>query len=82
MSASSYTTRSGRAIKKPILYEPQERPEDDFKEHEYDSSGDSDGSDCEESDEGEETDDEEDADEDGNLKGFVVEDSSEDEEDD
>ena len=73
----SYTTRSGRAIKKPVLYEPQERPEDDFKADEYDSDSDTDcdNSDCEEED------DDEDADEEGNLKGFVVEDSDEEDSD-
>lgn len=77
-----YTTRSGRTIKKPVVYVPQERPEDDFKANEYDSEEDSDVSDEEEEgDEEEEDDDEdEDADENGNLKGFVIDDEDEDEE--
>jgi hypothetical protein len=75
---SSYTTRSGRSIKKPTFYEPQEKPEDDFGADEYDDE-DEDLVNDEEFDE-EDTDDEdeaddEDADEKGNLKGFVVDDS-------
>jgi len=68
----SCITRSGRYIKKPERYEPNEICEDDYN-------------DCEESDDeedifssDEESDsDEEDADDNGNLKGFVVSDSDE-----
>ena len=77
---STYTTRSGRTVKKPVLYEPQERPEDDYAPDEYDSDDDSEATDLEGSDDDEEEEDDEDADEHGNLKGFVVE-ESEDEED-
>lgn len=72
---STYTTRSGRTIKKPVLYEPQERPEDDYTPDEYDSDDDSEATDLEGSDDEEEEDEDEDADEHGNLKGFVVEES-------
>lgn len=75
---STYTTRSGRTVKKPVLYEPQERPEDDYAPDEYDSDDDSEATDLEEEEEDEEEeDDDEDADEHGNLKGFVVEESEE-----
>lgn len=73
--STPYVSRSGRIIKKPDYYEPKERPEDDFKEDEYDDEDDS-GID-EESDD-DEVSDEEDSDENGNLKGFVVEDEEED----
>lgn len=71
---NSYTTRSGRQIKKPDRYEPNEICEDDY-EGEYDEDDEEDIflSD----DESESESDEEDADENGNLKGFVVEDSDE-----
>lgn len=36
------TTRSGRSVKKPVKYEPDEVPLDDFREDEYDSDDDSD----------------------------------------
>jgi hypothetical protein len=71
--ATPYVSRSGRVIKKPVLYEPTERPEDDFKEDEYDED-DPDGEDDDFDDEEDDEDDEEDADDNGNLKGFVVED--------
>lgn len=63
----SYTTRSGRQIKRPERYEPKEICEDD----------DDDEEDIFSSDESESESDEEDADENGNLKGFVVSDSDE-----
>lgn len=75
MSATTYTTRSGRTVKKPELYTPQEIPEDDFKPDEYD---DDDEDDDDVDIEDEEDDEDEDADEKGNLKGFVVEDEDED----
>lgn len=31
------TTRSGRQVRKPVRYEPQEIPLDDFKDEDYDS---------------------------------------------
>ena len=76
----SYTTRSGRAVRKPIVYVPQEVPEDDFKDDDYDDD-DPDGTNDEllpeDEDEEEETEDEdEDADEHGNLRDFVVEDET------
>ena len=67
----SYTTRSGRQIKKPVRYEPKEICEDD-----YDESEEEEEEDIFSSDEESESD-EEDADENGNLKGFVVSDSDE-----
>ena len=67
----SYTTRSGRQVKKPVLYEPNEICDDDY-EHDEDE-----GEDIFSSDESESESDEEDADENGNLKGFVVSDSDE-----
>ena len=68
----SYTTRSGRQIKKPDRYEPKEICEDDYEEEEDDE-----GEDIFSSDESESESDVEDADENGNLKGFVVSDSDE-----
>jgi len=77
--STTYTTRSGRTIKKPELYTPQEVPEDDFKPDEYDDDNDDD--DVEEDDEDEDEEDEdEDADEKGNLKGFIIEDEESDSE--
>ena len=67
----SYTTRSGRQIKKPDRYEPKELCEDDYEDE------DEEGEDIFSSDESESESDEEDADENGNLKGFVVSDSDE-----
>ena len=61
-------TRSGRLIKKPVLYEPDEVCEDDYSDEE--DFGDDD--DIEEEEEEEEEDDDE-SDENGNLKDFVVE---------
>jgi hypothetical protein len=77
--ATPYVSRSGRVIKAPVLYEPVEKPEDDFKEDEYDEDADADGSDLDEEEEDEEDDEDEDADEHGNLKGFVVDDEDDDE---
>jgi len=78
MSATTYTTRSGRTVKKPELYTPQEIPEDDFKPDEYDDDDEDDDDVDIEDEEDEEEDEDEDADEKGNLKGFVVEDSEDD----
>ena len=67
-------SRSGRRIKKPVIYSPEEELIDDYKEDEYDS--DDDDSDIDTDDEiGSEDDyedNDEDADDDGNLKDFVV----------
>jgi len=70
----SYTTRSGRQVKKPVLYEPKEICDDDY---EHDEDDEEEGDDIFSSDESESESDEEDADENGNLKGFVVSDSDE-----
>jgi len=61
------TTRSGRVVKKPVLYEPAELCDDDYSDE--DSDDDVDTSDC---------DTESDEDESGNLDNFVVDDSDED----
>lgn len=86
---TNYTTRSGRTIKKPKEFKPTEDTfTDDFREDEYDTdeSLDSDidtddelGSDSEFNSEYDEDDCEED--DNGNLRGFVVSDSEDDEED-
>lgn len=55
------TTRSGRQIKKPVFYTPEEFCEDD-----YDEDAD------EDYEEEEEEEDDEDEDEHGNLKDFIV----------
>lgn len=67
-------SRSGRIIKKPERYEPNEKVEDDFSESDYDTEDDN-GSDCSsivtsecEDDDGED------------LEGFIVPDDVEDEE--
>jgi len=65
----TYTTRSGRNIKKPVRYEPVEICLDDDDESEE-------GEDIFSS-ESESESDEDDGDENGNLKGFVVSDSDE-----
>jgi hypothetical protein len=73
-------SRSGRVIKKPEIYTPDEKVEDDYGDHEYDTEDE--GSDIEtddeyDSDEESEYDGDEDADENGNLKDFVVDDDEE-----
>jgi hypothetical protein len=81
----NYRTRSGRHIKKPILFKPTEDTVvDDYAEHEYDTDDVKSDIDTEdefdsESDYDSDEDDYEE-DDNGNLKGFVVSDS-EDEED-
>jgi hypothetical protein len=74
------TTRSGRVIKKPVFYEPEEICEDDYSDEDEDDEDVDiiDDSECE----SEEYDDDEDADENGNLKGFVVDEESEEDEED
>tara|TARA_B110000503_G_scaffold2440_1_gene3234 strand:+ start:3620 stop:3871 length:252 start_codon:yes stop_codon:yes gene_type:complete len=76
-------TRSGRNIKKPVLFQPTENVlDDDYASDEHDTDIDS-GTDTDEEDySSEEEEDEEDADEHGNLKDFVVDDVSESEEED
>jgi len=71
-------TRSGRVSKPPVRYEPVEQVEDDYSDGEYDTDM-SDSSEISTDDEDDEydEDEDEDADEDGNLKGFVVPDKSE-----
>lgn len=76
--STGYTTRSGRNIKKPERYEPTETCTDDYTDDDDENSDEeiiNSESECS-SDE-----DDEDADDNGNLKGFVVsdEDESEDE---
>lgn len=70
-------TRSGRIVKAPERWSPQERCEDDYASDEYDS----DESSLHTSDDECDTEDissESDADEDGNLAGFVVKSDDED----
>tara|TARA_B100000405_G_scaffold302656_1_gene266555 strand:+ start:3350 stop:3628 length:279 start_codon:yes stop_codon:yes gene_type:complete len=69
-------TRSGRVSKQPVRLEPTEIPEDDYSD---DGASDedfceTDGEDICETDDESESEDESDADEQGNLKGFVVDD--------
>jgi hypothetical protein len=71
----SYTTRSGRHIKKPEIYEPNEICVDDYKPEESESE---EGEDNIFSSDEESESDEEDADNNGNLKGFVVDSDEED----
>jgi len=66
-------TRSGRQIKKPELYEPEETKfEDDYNDDEYDSEIDSDIDTEDEIYSDDESDDE--GDDEGSLKDFVVDD--------
>ena len=73
----SYTTRSGRHVKKPELYEPNEICVDDYKHEESESESEEGEDNIFSSDEESESD-EEDADNNGNLKGFVVDSDEED----
>lgn len=75
-----YKTRSGRLSKRPIRYEPIEKVEDDYSDDDDFCSDDDDIDLMETDDESDDESDDEDADENGNLKGFVV-DESESEED-
>jgi hypothetical protein len=70
-------TRSGRASKPPVRYEPVEQVEDDYAPEDYDTEDPDDSSEDIETEDEDEEDDESDADEDGNLDGFVVPDKSE-----
>jgi hypothetical protein len=71
-------TRSGRQIKKPQFYQPEETVlEDDYTPDEYDSDL---GSNIDTEDEYESSDDEDEDDEDeGSLKDFVIDDEEEEE---
>ena len=69
-------TRSGRASKPPVRYEPIEQVEDDYDADDYDTEDPDDISEEIET-ESDEEEDESDADDDGNLDGFVVADKSE-----
>lgn len=74
-------TRSGRQIKKPELYLPEETTlEDDYASDEHDSDFGSDIDTEEEYDSGDES--EYDDDDEGSLKDFVVDDDEESEEED
>ena len=73
-------TRSGRQIKKPQLYEPEDTVlEDDYSPDEHDSDL---GSDIDTEDEYYSDDESEDDDDEGSLKDFVVDDVEESEEED
>ena len=70
-------TRSGRQIKKPDIYQPEETIlEDDYSPDEHDSDF---GSDIDTEDEYYSDDDSDDDDDEGSLKDFVVDDEEEDE---
>lgn len=68
-------TRSGRTVKAPERYTPQEVCEDDYADDDYDSN-ESGSVSSEVSYDTEDISSESDADEEGNLEGFVVEDKS------
>ena len=71
----SKRTRSGRAVKAPERYTPQEVCEDDYADDDYDSA-ESGSVSSEVSYDTEDISSESDADPDGNLAGFIVEDKS------
>ena len=79
---TTLTTRSGRAVKKPIVFVPAEIALDDdycSEDHDTDIGSDIDTEDecySDESDDEGECDDD-DADENGNLKDFIVDDEDE-----
>ena len=76
-------TRSGRHIKKPVLFQPAETVlEDDYATDEHDTDIDSDIDTDDEEEYSSEEEEDDDADENGNLKDFVVDDESESEEED
>jgi len=70
-------TRSGRVVKRPDRYVPQEVVEDDFDPEDYDSDESEVKSDTEITDDEEE---EEDDDDEGSLKDFIVGDDEDEEE--
>ena len=73
-------TRSGRQIKRPELYQPEETVlEDDYATEDHDSDI---GSDIDTEDEYYSEDDSEDDDDEGSLKDFLVDDDEESEEED
>lgn len=63
-------TKSGRVIKKPVRWEPEDIPTDDFLDEEYDDDEET------EDEETEDEEDEEDDDDVGSLKDFIVEDDA------
>jgi hypothetical protein len=76
-------TRSGRHIKKPVLFQPTETVlEDDYATDEHDTDIDSEIDTGDEEEYSTDEEDDDDADENGNLKDFVVDDESESEEED
>lgn len=76
-------TRSGRHIKKPVLFQPAETVlEDDYATDEHDTDIDSEIDTDDEEEYSSEEEEDDDADENGNLKDFVVDDESESEEED
>lgn len=71
MSTPVITTRSGRCVKPPQRYEPEEVPIDDYDEGDYDDTDDdTDDSDDDISDEG--------SDDGSDLDDFIVDDDDED----
>jgi hypothetical protein len=76
---ATFVTRSGRKVKKPELFQPTENiVEDDYTVEEHDSEFDSEIDTDEEEDYSSE-DEDSDMDENGNLKDFVVDSDSEEE---
>ena len=74
-ATASKRTRSGRVIKAPERYTPQEVCEDDYADDDYDTE-ESGSVSSEVSYDTEDISSESDADEEGNLAGFIVEDKS------
>jgi len=75
--------RSGRTIKKSVLYQPIETVlDDDYAADEYDSDSDSETEIDTDDECVSDEDEDEDADDNGNLKDFIVDDESESEEED
>ena len=74
--SKAYKTRSGRQIKRPTRYEPNEICMDDFTDEE-DPTDIEEGEDIASESELSSDSDDEDADDNGNLKGFVVSDEDE-----
>lgn len=73
-------TRSGRQIKKPELYQPEETVlEDDYAPEDHDSDI---GSDIDTDDEYYSEDESEEEDDEGSLKDFIVDDEEDEEEED
>ena len=79
---TTLTTRSGRAVKKPVVFIPAENALDDdycSEDHDTDIGSDIDTEDECYSDESDDEgcDDDDDADDNGNLKDFIVDDEDE-----